>query len=141
MSDCRRLRERAPPGGRSPATNNLESTIMSSRLMKTLSRQGARYQARIAFQNWEQGMSWADALIDLKLKTLETPNDKQTRNYTFRTSIAALEKKVFEEFTTVVVCTSTHTNPEVAFQHCKFMDDFFTTDASQQQQEDDLYYV
>ena len=34
---------------------------MSSRLMKTLARQGARYQARIAFQNWEQGMSWADA--------------------------------------------------------------------------------
>jgi hypothetical protein len=35
---------------------------MSSRLMKTLSRQGARYQADRAFQNWEQyGMSWADA--------------------------------------------------------------------------------
>ena len=35
---------------------------MSSRLMKTLARQGSRYQARIAFQNWEHyGMSWADA--------------------------------------------------------------------------------
>jgi len=33
-----------------------------SRLMKTLARQGSRYQARIAFQNWnELGMSIHEA--------------------------------------------------------------------------------
>ena len=42
-----------------------------SRLMKTLARQGSRYQKQAAFQNWnEYGMSHADAGMRAAAETL-----------------------------------------------------------------------
>jgi len=88
------------------------------------------------------GMSWADALIDSKLKDIGTPTEHQ-RNYAFRTSIADLEKEVLEHFLTIVVCASTNTDPETNFAMCSSMDHFLGSEMliAHDDADDGLYYV